>query len=184
VIRLLGRTPPRRVVWNFSPEAMTIDSVPHVVRVPLLFQWSVAHLAPERRVGQFEILRPLRPGERPHLAWWRRRIGTTTNLGHVPEAAQVHGRPCSTGSRCGTYAVVELPSGQPRPAQVSVSVTVGGLRFGVAFQPSGATRYVIPLDSLWFWRVGGAVSASVHGDGVADAHVTILRRTRDRDLLY
>lgn len=179
VIRRLERTPPARVVWNFAPDAMIFDTVPHVVRVPLLFQWTIAHFALERRVGDFAILRPLRPRERPNLAWWRRRIGSSVDLGHIPEAAKVRGRSCS-GDGCATYLIVDAPKSVNA---ITIPVTADGLRFNVIAQPSRTGRYVIKLDTLWFWRSARPTARKVDAAAIPGT-VRLIRRTEDDDVLY
>jgi len=99
VLERLREHPPVRTVWNFAPNAMVYDTVPHVVRAPLLFSWAVDHLVPERTVGTFAILRPRTPGRPVALAWWRRRIGDTVDLGHVPTVARVPRAACRSEER-------------------------------------------------------------------------------------
>jgi hypothetical protein len=186
VIRRLELTPPSRVVWNFAPAAMTFDTVPNVVRVPLLFQWAVQHLVPDQTVSDFAILRRRGTGETISLAWWRRRIGAVLNLGHIPEATHLGGQACTSGSTCGFYLVVRLPPGRARPAQVTVPIRVAGLPFALTIQTSSSVRrYVVPLERLWFWSGVPATEArSVAVGEIGGAQVTVVRRRLDPDVLY
>jgi hypothetical protein len=185
VLGRLERTRPARVVWNFSPEAMVFDTVPHVVRVPLLYEWAVTHLVPMTIVGHFAILRPRRPGEPIALDWWRRRIGPTVDLGHVPELARLGEEACAGGPRCGTFVVIELDEAVPRPPDVRFPVTVDGLRFEVELQTAAsASRYVVPLDRLWFWSAGASSARSVGDAKVPGASIAVVRRERDSGRLY
>jgi hypothetical protein len=181
VIRRLERTPPARVVWNFGAAAMEFDHVPNVVRVPLLYEWTVRHFAPAIRIGHIEILRPLHRGEPVHLAWWRRRIGNTVDLGHIPEVASVGGRDCASGSECGTYLVADFPKSRPHPDPARIPITVAGLRFVVEFDTWSASHYVVPLDRLWFWASEPTADRSVD---TTQPGLTVVRRTRRSDVLY
>jgi hypothetical protein len=181
VIRRLERRPPAKVVWNFAPEANVFDSVPNVVRVPLLFQWAVQHFAPETRIGQIEILRPLRLGEPVKLAWWRHRLGATVDLGRIPEVASDGGRECSSGNDCGKFVVVDLPAGPSHPEVVRILITVAGLRFAVQFATSSASHYVVPLDRVWFWT---AYPAGVRSVDTSGPGISVIQRTRNQDVLY
>ena len=183
VIARLTKQPPERVVFNSAPPSMTIDTVPHVVRVPLLFQWAVQNLVPEQEVGTFGILRARAPAEPPALAWWRERIGPDVNLGHVPRLAREHGSPCAGGDGCGTQLEVRL-LGPTRPATVTVPLEVGGLDFSVTFDTSKGTRFMIPLDRLWFWHGAAPETRRVGAVGVEGIDVTELRRTDDGQWLY
>lgn len=186
VIRRLERRPPARVVWNFAPSAMVFDTVPNVVRVPLLFDWSVSHLVPESTVGQFAILRSRRTGESIALAWWRRRIGSVVDLGHIPVVATLPQRACTVGRACGSYLVESVPGGRPIPAAFDVPVRVDGLAFDVKFAAApGVRRYVVPLDRLWFWSAAPRTAHRTVRAGEADGAVaTVVRRQRDVDTLY
>lgn len=185
VIRELERTPPSRVAWNFSKQAMIFDAVPNVVRAPLAFQWAVTNLAPLTTVEHFAILRPLRPGEPVHLEWWRRRIGSTIDLGHVPELARLGEQPCSSGPSCGTFVMVDVAPGASRPSEVLVPVTVAGLRFDVKLKTSpSASRYVVPLDRLWFWAAARSGPSAVGTSGTSGVRITVVRRQRDGGRLY
>jgi hypothetical protein len=179
----LAKYPPARVVWNFAPHAMIFDQVPMPVRVPLLYTWAVRNLIPAREIGTFEILRP-RHGEPVALAFWRNRIGARLDLGHVPAVAKVRGEPCVAGPKCATYVEVRFPPGTPRPPQVIVPVTVGGLPFEVAFEPGRESRYVVPLDRVWFWAGGSGSARRVDTTSTAGAEITLVTRTRNDDILY
>jgi hypothetical protein len=181
VIQRLERTPPVRAVWNFGSDAMVFDTVPNVVRAPLLFEWAVRHFAPETQIGHFEILRPLHAGEPVHLAWWRRRIGSTVDLGRIPEVASVGGRECASGSDCGTYLVADFPKSRPHPDPARIPVTVAGLRFVVEFDTWSASHYVVPLDRLWFWAAAPTAGRSVD---TTQPGITVVRRRRRSDVLY
>jgi hypothetical protein len=186
VIRRLGRTPPVRVVWNFAPPAMIFDTVPNVVRVPLLYDWAVTHLVPESTVGTFAILRSRHGDEPVALAWWRRRIGLAVDLGHIPVVAQLPQRACAAGHPCGSYLVESVPEGRPIPAAFDVPIRVAGLSFDVKFTAApGDRRYIVPLDRLWFWSAAPRSARRIVRTGDAGGAVTtVVRRQRDLGTLY
>jgi hypothetical protein len=182
VIDRLERNPPARVVWNFAPDAMVFDQVPHVVRVPLLFAWSVMNLAPREVVGTFAILRRLRRDEAPALDWWRRRIGSSISLGRIPEVATLPSDRCSSAAACTEYAVVEARDGHP--GEVALTVVVGDLAFEVRLATPTVGRYVVPLGRLWFWAAAGDRPRSVRPITTPGIGLTIVRRARDDSRLY
>jgi hypothetical protein len=183
IIDRLTQHPPERVVFNSAPSAMTFDAIPNIVRVPLLFQWAVEHLVPAEQVGTLEIMRRRSPGEPIALAWWRERIGTDVNLGHLPRLAKEHGSPCTTGSDCGFQLQARL-TGTARPPSVTIPLEVGGLSFSVTFDTSSGTRFMIPLDRLWFWNGAAPATRRVLATGVPGVDVVALRRTDDHRWLY
>jgi hypothetical protein len=187
VLRRLALAPPTRVVWNFDTRAMVFDTVPQVVRVPLLFQWAVANLVPQTTLGTFAILRERQVGEPVPLAWWRRRIGTTVDLGHIPAVASLPSVPCvGTRPSCASYLVVTVPAGTSPPPAFHIPVAVDGVSFTVAFAPTARVeRYVVPLDRLWFWRPGERGADRVLPAGTTNGvRVELVRRLVDPDALY
>jgi hypothetical protein len=184
VIARLNKQPPARVVWNFSPSAMIFDAVPTPVRVPLLYEWAVGHLAPASRIGHFEILRPRRAADPIDLSWWRRRIGKRLDLGHIPAVAKVTGRSCPSGTGCASFLVIRFPSGTPRPPQVVIPVVASGLQFEVAFETGPESEYVIPLDRLWFWSASPSGARQVTTASTDGSVRTVVRRTPDPTNLY
>lgn len=184
VLSRLERDPPQRVVWNLF--ASSYDSVPHVVRVPLLFDWTVRHFALHRLTDMFAVLRPLEPGESPDLDWWRTRLGATVNLGHVPEATTVHGGECSERERCETYVVIEYPDSVVPPPELAVPIHVAGHLFEVKFPTSvDSSRYIVRLDRLWFWTAAPpGARRRVDTTGLNGATVKLERRTIDANSLY
>ncbi len=184
VLDRLRSHPPARAVWNFSPAALVFDAVPSPVRVPLLYSWAVRSLVPERQIGTFAILRPRRPGEPIALDWWKDRIGATLNLGHIPEAARLSGERCTSGPDCGTQLVITFPAGTPHSPEIDVPLTVAGMQFTIAVQASEASRYVVPLDRVWFWAAAAGLPRSVDATEAGGADVTVERRSIDPGVLY
>jgi hypothetical protein len=183
ILKALALNPPARVVWNFAPQAMVYDAVPMPVRVPLLYEWAARNLVPTQRVGTFEILRLREGGEPVDLSWWRRRIGMRLDLGRIPAAARLHGKPCLGTAECASYLKVELPRDAPRPPRIVIPARVDGLPFEIAFQPGPESTYVIPLNRVWFWTAGTGERRidATPTDGV---RITPLRRTPDENVLY
>jgi hypothetical protein len=185
VLARLKRTPPARVVWNFRPDALVYDAVPMPVRVPLLYEWALKNLAPEQRVGHFEILRDRRTGEPVPLGWWRERLGRKLDLGRIPAVASLSGKPCSTGPRCGTFVVVHFAPNTPKPPDTLLPMSVGGVRFDVSFKPGRESSYVIPLDRVWFWTSAAGRSRLVLAKTTPGGpQIEIVHRTIDDSVLY
>jgi hypothetical protein len=181
----LETKPPTRVVWNFAPWTMSSDAVPNVIRSPILFQWAIQNLEPEQRVGLFEILRPRHRGERVPLAWWRRRIGTTLDLGQLPAATDAGGSSCAAGSDgCRTYLVLH-PTATPQPSDALIPIRVDGMSFTIKFETTpGASTYAVDLDRAWFWSAipdsaQRHFAATVPGFDIEVRHIR-----RSDDVLY
>jgi hypothetical protein len=187
VLRRLNDHPPVRVVWNFSSQAMVFDTVPHYVRVPLLFQYAVRSYVPERIVGSFAILRARRPGEPIPLAWWRDKIGEAADFGHIPSVAALPAKRCTRdGGACGTYLVAEVTRGVPLPTAFDVPVKFGRLAFDVKFAATrGVRRYVVPLFRLWWWKAAPASMRLSLRTGMKNGvSVSIVRRQDGHSVLY
>lgn len=186
ILRGLKRTPPVRVVWNFAPQTMTFDTVPNVVRSPLLFEWAMTHLEPERTIGNFAILRTRKAGEPVQLAWWRQRIGQSVDLGHIPVVANLPGAACAPDTECGSYLLVAVPAARPIPPAFDIGARVRGLAFRVKFAATpGVRRYVVPLERLWFWTADSSTEPrTVQTGDAGGAVITQVYRRRDPNTLY
>jgi hypothetical protein len=183
LVRQLMATPPAVAVWN--PQESQFDGVPNLVRVPLVFDWAIKHLTPREQVGSFEILRPRRAGEPIQRDWWRRRLGSSLDLGRLPESIRVGKRPCSVGPDCRSYAIVSFAKETALPPEVSLSVLVNRRVFRVMFGVSPQQqRYVIDLDRLWFWHDAPVGAHRVVNPSVEGATVEVVRRRADPHSLY
>ena len=142
--------------------------------------------AATRTNGARTALRMRKTGEPVPLAWWRRRIGRSVDLGHIPVVADLPGATCVPDADCGTYLTVTVPAGQPIPAAFDIGARVRGLAFDVKFAAaSGVRRYVVPLDRLWFWTAGGSAGhRTVQTGDAGGAVVTQVSRRRDPNTLY
>ncbi len=157
---------------------MIFDAVPNPVRVPLLYQWALLHLVPERRIGHFEILRPRRLREPIPACLVAAAHRQHSRLRPYSRGGDRDRHPCTSGAGCGTQIIVRFPAGVPHTPEIEVPITVAGLHFTVALQTSRASRYVVPLDRVWFWAAASH-SRSVDTRNVAGAKITIVRRTID-----
>jgi hypothetical protein len=185
VLDRLEQTPPVRVVWDYAPESLIFDSVPHVVRSPLLFEWTIRNWVPERELQQFAILRPRHAGEPAAIRWWRVRLGKNINLGHIPRHTEIGSETCSGGPDCRTYLLVEPLPGTTLPDQVVATVRVGGHDFEVQFATRPDTRrYAVDLDRVWFWTVAPRGAGRVLLRGVPGTRTEIVRRRQSPDVLY
>jgi hypothetical protein len=186
VLRLLQRHPPARVVWNVSPDAMVFDAVPSIVRVPLLFEWAIRSFTPERQLGDFIILGQRDPNGPTDFAWWRDRLGTTLDLGHIPNVASLPAHECDAAAAgCGSFLVVKAPPGLTLPPVVDIPVTAEGLSYTVRFSTTPrVSRNVVPLDRLWFWNTASRDKRSAAVGLVNGAEVELTHRQLDPNVLY
>jgi hypothetical protein len=134
----------------------------------------------------FAILRRRAVNEPIALGWWRRRIGESVDLGHVPIVATLPERSCSGVGSCGSYAVVTVPAADPVPIAFDVPVRIGNLAFDVKFAAApGVRRYVVPLHRLWFWAAAPAAAQRVViKNAQPGTDVVVQRREDDPNRLY
>lgn len=174
VVAWLAREVPDYVVLR--PDRLSWDNVPLAVRVPHVVQAVVEHYVPELRVGPFEVLRRRAPEEPIALEPWRSWFGPTLNLGHLPALIAAHPRPrCDGGGACDRYVEVTVPAPAGPEQVVNVSWPGRELTFDVQFATeTGRTKYVIPLDKLWFAPFMGTAPELTTGQpGSADAPVSV-----------
>ncbi len=176
---------PAVAVWN--PQESSFDGVPNVVRVPLIYQWAIAHLVPVRTVSPFEILHLRKSDETIPLAWWRARLGDVVEEGDVPGETHLPKRLCRPSdvpASCRTFVDVEFR--RTAPPSFDVKMRVDGLRFGAAATTLPGTRtYVFDLERLWFWgAMPSAAEKVVLTRQLSGAKVRIVRRQVSPSDLY
>jgi hypothetical protein len=208
MLRLLEERPPRYVIWRPSDPGM--DFVPPVVRVPLLYGYVIEHYVPQVTLLQFEVLRRRLPGEPIALEFWRQRLGTWVQLGHIPRLAGLgRYRQATHESEEGTCefltvhvtdpaALFAAPSAQApeitevvpyykapgRTLVVPVDSPAGRFALALSVVP-GQTEYSVRLDRVWFWRAlrRAGLEAKL-GEVPNGVELEIVRRKRRDDLLY
>jgi hypothetical protein len=181
----LQRRRPQFAVWD--PAKVSYDSVPHLVRVPLIYGYVVQHYGFLAAVGRFHVLSVLPPGAAPDFSYWVRTLGSVVDLGHVPRVARSSDHPAcrEPANECGDVLLVRFEGAYPRTdkkAAVFLETRAGPmtLQFHLV---RGVREYVINLERLWFWGIAGPDSPHVMLPE-AGAEVRIERRRRDAAVLY
>jgi hypothetical protein len=186
VLQWLHRNSPRFVIWN--PSRSDFDYVPHVVRLPLVYDYIVEHFVFTQKVGEFAILRQKTATEQIDSSYWASQLGASVQLGHIPALTHLGDYPeCNgTGAGCGDFLVLRLPS----------QYTLSGSNIAVQMQGSDESfttsldtvpdtvEYVIRLDRLWFWNAhfkNGPTPRFIYPPG---AQLRLVHRQERNDILY
>jgi len=183
VLEWLRERRPRFVLWK--PSAGSFDGVPHVVRLPLIYQFVVENYRYVRTVGPYHILMTVteRPGTDP--LYWIQQLGSNLDLGNIPRLTKASGyRNCpATGSTpCADVLFVRF-SGAASKRKVLATIDSHSGQFQVQFDvvPS-AREYIIDLDRLWFRSLIGPhphVTVPIFGLGIRQES-----RLRKNGILY
>ena len=159
VLEWIQRKNPRFVIWGAGtgPERQIFDSVPNMVRLPLIYTYIVANYKLLRAVGPFHILTKRAPDELPDLEYWRQTLGKRIDLGSVPRRARLSEYGACEGdkSRCDAVLVVRYP--QPAPVSkgklsITVESAAGPFQIQLNVAP-GQREYVVNLNRIWFWNL-------------------------------
>lgn len=145
-LRCLAEQRPQLIAWNSANKIF--DDVPNEVRVPLLFDYVVAHFAPETKFGRFQVLRQRDEHEPIDWGFWRAQLGDSIHLGAIPRFSSYQKlKTCREGNECFDFA--ELPSGSSGP----VLLHAGSQTFSIHFDPLTADQPgYINLSRIWFWN--------------------------------
>ena len=179
VLDWLQRQHPRFVIWG--TDALAYDSVPHTVRLPLLYTYVVAHYQFLRAIGPYHILSELPPGQPPDLEYWRRVLGDRVDLGGIPGLARASEYADCGGdvARCDAVLVVK------RAPALRGKLTVDIDSFRVQFDLAPDHReYVVNLNRLWFWNPLSRRSAPRITTEDAGAEAVMGYRRERRPVLY
>jgi hypothetical protein len=152
VVAWLTKTKPGLVVWNTAKSEF--DGVPHLVRVPLIFETVIRTYEPAEEVEAYRILRPRTPGKPIDWGWWKRNLGGELKLGSVPSLSNLKDlKDCAGPEQPGCHEFLEIelpPTSQPRPW--TVAARAAGETFRISFvQRPLVARHHIYLDRMWFW---------------------------------
>jgi hypothetical protein len=190
----------RMVRWlkSENPEFLSLDAsnvsfdaLPLAVRCPLIFEYVIGRYVPAHVVGSIEILRRRRPEEVIPLPYWRDKLGSTHDLGHLPEVSSF-GRfsPCpSRGkSECVDFLEVHLTGQGEGTQNLVIPMEVEGLPFAIRMQtkPSQGIYYIL-LDRIWFWKIAREYSgeAKIVTDKLPPGvEVRIVSKQDRSDVLY
>jgi hypothetical protein len=146
----LNRVRPRFVVW--SPANAAYDSTPHVVRLPLVYDYVVRHYRLENAIGLYHVLTALRPEQTPDFAYWQQTLGGE-DLGFIPALARLSDfEPCASNGPCSPVIVAKrVVNSGSLDGKVGLRIRCGSGEATVKFQLSpDQDSYVIPTRRLWF----------------------------------
>jgi hypothetical protein len=155
VLDWFHRKKPRFIIWD--PKDSIFDSVPHLVRLPLLYTYVVEHYQFVREAGPYQILTERPRDLAPDLEYWRRMLGDRVDLGSIPGRARLAEYADCGGdvARCDAVLVVRYPQARAMPrGKVTVDVDSPGGPFRMQFDVAPEEReYVVNLNRLWFWNM-------------------------------
>lgn len=181
-VQWLERVRPAFVIW--SPESAAFDNTPHVVRLPLVFEYVVRHYGFAAAAGRYHILSPLPAGHAPDVSYWRRTLGLGEDLGAIPSIARASDFGPCTSEPCQALIVIQPGESRPTAGKASVPIRAPAGEFVVDFNLTpNAAEYVIPVDRLWFspWLDQQSLQF-----GLLDTRlqVSVERRARSNAVLY
>ena len=140
----------------FDPDALEFDQFQRVVRSPLVFNAVTENYVPADTVGRFQILRRMKGGEVPTMAYWREKLGWETDFGHLPQiSARRQLEPCGTRQHtsCMEFLEIRFSVFPTSITKLTVPVSIDGATYQIAFDTSRRQRdYRIWLDRFWPWE--------------------------------
>ena len=173
------------VIWK--PAFTHFDSVPNLVRVPNIYNHVIKHYEPYGTFATYQVLKRRDPIQPIPVEFWRRYLGDTIDLGHLPSITDI-----SKMTNCGVHAssagheFLEVKvTGQKSDQQRTIRVNVGDLSFNILFwQNQKDDVYRIYLDHIWFWNClkKEKVVPSLDQSQDTGLAIEILRQACKRDL--
>ncbi len=183
VLQWLHDRRPRFVIWN--PSKSSFDTVPHLVRLPLLYQYVVENYLPVKTIAPYQILIANEAHAEANAAYWRQQLGTHLDFGHIPRLTKMSDyRNCSANdaAHCQTILFVRFPPTSV-PGKTVLTLESPSGPFEVAFDIIAGTREcIIDLDRLWFRSFIGTTPRTALS--VPGAEVQQEFRLRKSDVLY
>ncbi len=171
----LKRNDPQYVLWD--PGFNLFDSVPNLIRVPLLYSYVARNYVPLTTVRGLAVLRRLHSGELPDVDFWRQQLGTVLDMAYVPSLSEfVFASPIATGEASSPLtAIIDIPS----PVQGNrrqFTLEIGGKPFEIDFAERATIRsYYIRLDRLAVVQAAESAGMKIEAPA-AEGNMTIRLR--------
>ena len=147
-VEWLKRNVPQYVLWD--PGFNLFDSVPNLVRVPLLYSYVARNYVPLTNVRGLSVLRRLHSGELPDVDFWRQQLGNVLDMAYVPSLSEfVFASPSAQddGSSPLTAVITIASPVQGRKRQFMLDI--GGKPFEIDFtERANIGSYYIRLDRI------------------------------------
>jgi hypothetical protein len=184
ILNWLKDVDPGFVVWN--PEVSAFDSVPHAVRLPLIYRYVAERYSLWKIVAGYHILRRHGATAAPS-DYWRQHLGEAIDLGYIPAACREDEySECDPGARndCVTVLAIALPTAPAVDREAAIRLKSANASYTVRFRITGHERdYFINLDRLWF--APSTTAATVSIDHVEQGmHATLKPMRVDAEVLY
>jgi hypothetical protein len=132
---------------------LTYDTVPHTVRLPLLFSYVIEHYEFLRAIGTYHILE-LRPPDHPlNAQYWRSVLGDRIDLGHIPARARLSAYAPIEGDKRRDDVVLTVRYPQKQSARkVTATIPSSDGVYHVQFDVGpDESEYVVNMNRVWFW---------------------------------
>jgi hypothetical protein len=173
---------PRYLLWD--PQETAFDDIPNPVRVPLLYNYATAQFVPLGSVGKVEVLRRRAPVERPAVASWRDKLGTSLNLGYIPAVSRALSAVNARGGYRARYLIAR-PSAPEEGAVYSIVLRLAGEPYTVEFKGGkGVAEYPIAIDRLPFAAAGDEMGETPDVESFANGQATITTLQFAAERLY
>jgi hypothetical protein len=174
-VEWLKRNAPQYVLWD--PAFKQVDTVPNLVRMPLLYSYVARNYVPYMNVDGFSVLRRMRSGELPDVDFWRQQLGNVLDMAYVPSLSEFVFAPPGAQNDASSppTAVITIASPQ-QGRRRQFMLDVGGKPFEIDFtERSNVRSYYIRLDRIAV--VQAAESAGMKVDApAAEGDMSILLR--------
>lgn len=143
---------PTYVLWNKSFEAF--DTVPNIVRSPLIYEKVISDYTYFDTVGSFLIFQRNDREEAIDLDFWRENLGDSIDLGYIPGRSEPE-RFISEerdGSQVATFLTVMVDN--PTHGNIQeIDTVIDGKTYTIIFREyKGKKIYHIHLNRVWFWQ--------------------------------
>jgi hypothetical protein len=135
-----------------EPGKMYLDSVPNIVRLPLLYDYITGNYVPDFATSRFAVLRQRKQTDPPALDAWVSILGGDVNLGHLPTFSNAPAFPIlNCLSDCEDVLRISATV-REHEQTIAVPFRVAGRTLTVSFVAiPGKAEYWIKLSRIWFW---------------------------------
>ena len=135
-----------------NQDHLEFDSVPSVVRAPLLFAYLTEHFALVKKMGHYRVFKRTESTTASDLSTWTEVLGNSIDLGAIPYATQIGKKmDCNNGEE-NCVPVLKIQSRTTEPAQNQIDLNEDSFHFVLKAKNQNLNPGYIRLDRLWFSR--------------------------------
>jgi hypothetical protein len=174
------------IVWNSRDNSF--DNVPHLVRVPIIYNYILENYEFCNTFSSYEVLRRKEKKSPIDVRFWTTYLGDSIDLGNIPRVSscqKLEKLSSEDGPLCDEILKIET-NGITKDEKRFVRIKGNEHVFRIYFNQHGKGPYYIYLSRVWFWNAlkKNALNPEVETDEASGLKIEIIKKKSKNEYLY